>query len=100
MTCDMKISSVWDFPGGPVVKTPHSQCRMRSLIKELRSYMPHGLTKRQSTLLMFKPHPPYTHSKKQYIHYVKAQTRGSQQWHHWHFGLSDSSLWVAVLLMV
>ena len=29
---------MWNFPGGPVAKTPHSQCRgnqVRSLVKEL-----------------------------------------------------------------
>ena len=33
----------WDFPGGPVAKAPHSQCRgtqVQSLVRELRSHMP------------------------------------------------------------
>ena len=38
-----KLNNVWDFPGGPVVKTPCSQCRgcgVGSLVGELRSHMP------------------------------------------------------------
>ena len=38
-----------DFPGGPVVKTPSSQCRGRrfkSLVRELRSHMLHSVAKK------------------------------------------------------
>ena len=36
--------------GGPVDKTPHSQCRgqsVQSLVRELRSHMPHGMAKKK-----------------------------------------------------
>ena len=39
-----------DFPGGPVVKTPHFHCRgarVRSLVRELRSRMLHGAAKKK-----------------------------------------------------
>ena len=38
------------FPGGPVVKTLHSQCRsawFRSLVRELRSHTPCSMAKRK-----------------------------------------------------
>jgi len=38
-----------DFLGGPVVKTPSSQCRGRrfkSLVRELRSHMLHSVAKK------------------------------------------------------
>ena len=28
-------TNAWDFPGGPVVKTPHPKCRAWSLVREL-----------------------------------------------------------------
>ena len=37
-----------DFPGGPGIKTPWSSCRgawVWSLVRELRSHMPHGAVK-------------------------------------------------------
>ena len=33
---------VWDFPGGPVVKTPHSQCRGAGLIPGQGTKIPHA----------------------------------------------------------
>ena len=33
-----------DFPGGLVVKTLCFQCRVQSLVRELRSHMPHSGT--------------------------------------------------------
>ena len=41
-----------DFPGGPVVKTLHFQCRrvqVRSLVGELRSPMPYSMTKKKKS---------------------------------------------------
>jgi len=35
-----------DFPGSPVVKTPHSHCRVWPLVQELRSHMPRGTAKK------------------------------------------------------
>ena len=38
-----------EFPGGPVVKTPRSQCsgaQVQSLVGELRSHMLHGVAKK------------------------------------------------------
>ena len=52
------------FPGGPVVKTPHSQCRrawFRSLVMELRSHPPCSVAKRkkecgeQEKVAIYKP---------------------------------------------
>ena len=40
---------IGDFPGGPVVKTPHVQCReygFNHSVGELRSHIPHGADKR------------------------------------------------------
>ena len=37
----------WDFPGGPVVKTPHSQCR--GLIPAQRTRIPHAMWCGQKT---------------------------------------------------
>ena len=48
-TFNIKMSSTWDFPGGSVAKTPHSQCRdlgatlgqgTRSHMPQLRVWMP------------------------------------------------------------
>ena len=39
-----------DFPGGPGIKTPWSSCRgawVWSLVRELRSHMPHGTAKKK-----------------------------------------------------
>ena len=38
---------VWNFPGGPVVKILPSNAgaRVRTLVRELRSYMPQGVAK-------------------------------------------------------
>ena len=35
-----------DFPGGPVVKTPGFQYRVRFLVRELSSHMLHGTAKK------------------------------------------------------
>ena len=53
------------FPGGPVVKTPHSQCRrawFRSLVRELRSHTPCSIAKKkkkrigeQEKVAIYKP---------------------------------------------
>ena len=40
-------SSTRGFPIGPVVKTPCSQCRVQSLVRELRSLMPRGMDKKK-----------------------------------------------------
>ena len=40
----------WDFPGGPVVKTPSFHCKGRGFdpwLGELRSYMPFGVAKKE-----------------------------------------------------
>ena len=41
-TFNIKMSLTWDFPGGPVAKTPHSQCRVlgATLGQGTRSHMP------------------------------------------------------------
>ena len=41
-TFNIKMSSTWDFPGGSVAKTPHSQCRDlgATLGQGTRSHMP------------------------------------------------------------
>jgi len=46
-------SSLGDFPGGPVVKTSSSNAGgvVRPLIRELRSYMPHGQKAKQTKQL-------------------------------------------------
>ena len=42
-----------DFPGSPVVKTPHllplQRARVQSLVRELRSRMPRGTAKKNKT---------------------------------------------------
>ena len=41
----LRIGKCREFPGGPVVKTPHLHCwglRVRSLVRELRSWKPCG----------------------------------------------------------
>ena len=42
-----------DFPGGPLVKTSHFHARawVRSLVRELRSHMPHGAAKQKDWLI-------------------------------------------------
>ena len=47
--CPTENYSEGNFPGGPVVKTPHfgyGGVWVQSLVRELRSYMPHGTVKR------------------------------------------------------
>ena len=45
-------SSTRDFPIGPVVKTPYSQCRVQSLVRELRSLMPRGMDKKKKKIVV------------------------------------------------
>ena len=42
---ETREDSVWDFPGGPVAKTLHSQCRGPGFNPWLGNYMPHATTK-------------------------------------------------------
>ena len=44
---DVKKMELRDLPGGPVVKTPHFQCRIQSWVPELRSHMPQGVAERK-----------------------------------------------------
>ena len=42
-------STQWDFPGGPVVKTPHLQgTSVQSLVRELKSSMPYSDQNKQT----------------------------------------------------
>ena len=46
-----KTHVCWDFPGSPVTKTLYFQCRVWSLVRELRSHMPCCAAKKSSCLL-------------------------------------------------
>ena len=39
-------NQLWDFPGGPLAKTPHSQCRGPGFDLWSGNYIPHDATKR------------------------------------------------------
>ena len=41
-----------DFPGGPAVKAglPVQGARIQSLVRELRSYVPHGMAKKKKRM--------------------------------------------------
>ena len=43
--CFIQVHKPREFPGGPVAKTPHSQCRGPGINPWLGKYMPHAATK-------------------------------------------------------
>ena len=47
------------LPGGPVVKArlPTKGARIQSLVRELRSYVPHGMTKKKKKRMQSKETP-------------------------------------------
>ena len=49
MTANITKRKNWDFPGGPVVRTPRFHCseRVQSPVRELRSCVPLGTAKKQ-----------------------------------------------------
>ena len=45
-----KMIHFWDFPGGPMVRTPCFHCRVPSLVEDLRSHMLHNMAKKKKKL--------------------------------------------------
>ena len=50
MANQLKMTYLRDFPGGPVVKSLHFQCREhRELVRELRSHILRSTARRKTT---------------------------------------------------
>ena len=46
-------NQLWDFPGGPLAKTPHSQCRGPGFNPQSGNQIPHATTKTQHSQINF-----------------------------------------------